>query len=62
MEAELTLEAAVREAAPLVAQLDADRRLATMLNLFLPQLRLESAAIKMQHNEGALRVLRVMRA
>uniref|UniRef100_A0A383WJL7 Fe2OG dioxygenase domain-containing protein n=1 Tax=Tetradesmus obliquus TaxID=3088 RepID=A0A383WJL7_TETOB len=52
MEAELTLEAAVREAAPLVAQLDADRRLATMLNLFLPQLRLDSAAIKMQHNEG----------
>jgi hypothetical protein len=52
MEAELTLEAAVREAAPLVAQLDADRRLATMLNLFLPKLRLESHAIKMQHNEG----------
>jgi hypothetical protein len=52
MEAELTLEDTVRKAAPLVAQLDADRRLATMLNLFLPQLRLESHAIKMQRNEG----------
>lgn len=52
MEAELTFDPQVRAAAPLVSQLDADSRLRTMLNLFMPQLRLESHAIKMQHNEG----------
>ncbi|KAF8068329.1 EGLN3 [Scenedesmus sp. PABB004] len=52
MEAELSLDAAVRRAAPLLAQLDGDRTLATMLSLLLPALRLESHAIKLQHNEG----------
>ena len=51
-EAELTLDPAIQQAAPLIAQLNADRSLATMLSLGLPQLRLESQAIKMQHNEG----------
>lgn len=52
MEAELTLDPAIQAAAPLIAQLNADRTLATLLSLHLPQLRLESQAIKMQHNEG----------
>lgn len=51
-EAELTLDPAIQRAAPLIAQLNVDRTLATMLTLQLPQLRLESQAIKMQHNEG----------
>jgi hypothetical protein len=36
----------------LIAQLNADRTLATMLSLGLPQLLLESQAIYMQHTEG----------
>lgn len=53
-EAELTLDASVRAEAPLLAQLDEQAAsLATMVNLFVPQLRLESHAIKLQHNEGA---------
>jgi hypothetical protein len=51
-EAELTFDPAVQAAAPLVAQLNADKSLATLLSLFIPQLRLESAAIKLQYNEG----------
>jgi hypothetical protein len=51
-EAELTLDPSVQAAAPMIAQLNSDRTLATMLNLHVPQLRLESQAIKMQHNEG----------
>jgi hypothetical protein len=39
-------------AAPLFAALDADRTLQTMLSLLLPQLRLDSHAIKLQLNEG----------
>eukprot|EP00879_Flechtneria_rotunda_P028831 GHRR01031061.1.p1 GENE.GHRR01031061.1~~GHRR01031061.1.p1 ORF type:complete len:400 (+),score=113.92 GHRR01031061.1:185-1384(+) len=53
MEAELTYDAEVGAAAPLFAQLDADRSLVTMLSLFLPQLRLESHAVKLQYNAGA---------
>lgn len=51
-EAELTLDPTIQAAAPLIAQLNTDRTLATMLNLHVPQLRLDSQAIKMQHNEG----------
>lgn len=53
-EAELTLDASIQQAAPLIAQLNTDRTLSTMLNLHIPQLRLEMQAIKMQHNEGVL--------
>lgn len=52
LEAELTLDPSIQQAAPLIAQLNTDRTLATMLTLHIPQLRLESQAIKMQHNEG----------
>lgn len=55
-EAELTLDPSIQQAAPLIAQLNADRTLATMLSLHIPQLRLESQAIKMQHNEGKAKV------
>jgi hypothetical protein len=51
-EAELTLDQAVQDAAPLIAQLNGDATLATMLSLHMPQLRLESQAIKLQYNEG----------
>eukprot|EP00878_Enallax_costatus_P041821 GHUV01048715.1.p1 GENE.GHUV01048715.1~~GHUV01048715.1.p1 ORF type:complete len:312 (+),score=59.69 GHUV01048715.1:317-1252(+) len=51
-EAELTFDPSVRQAAPLVAQLNDDRSLCTMLSLFIPQLRLEEQAIKLQYNEG----------
>lgn len=60
-EAELTLEPSIQQAAPLIAQLNADRTLATMLSLHIPQLRLESQAIKMQHNEGKLKEQAVAR-
>lgn len=53
-EAELTFDQAVRQAAPLVSQLNDDRSLCTMLSLLIPQLRLEQQAIKMQYNEGML--------
>jgi hypothetical protein len=46
-----TLDPTTQQAAPHIAQLNYDRILATMLSLGLPQLRLESQAIKMQHNE-----------
>lgn len=52
-EAELSLDPRVRQAAPLFGQLDDDRSLATMLSLLLPQLRLDSQAIKLQLNAGA---------
>lgn len=51
-EAELTLDAAVQQAAPLFAKLQQDGTLQTMLNLFLPQLSLDSHAIKLQYNAG----------
>jgi hypothetical protein len=51
-EAELTLDPSIQQAAPLISQLNTDRTLATMLSLHVPQLRLESQAIKMQHNKG----------
>ncbi|KAG2445831.1 hypothetical protein HXX76_000435 [Chlamydomonas incerta] len=51
-EAELTLDSGVQAAAPLCSALNADRTLATMLSLFLPQLTLDSQAIKLQYNEG----------
>jgi hypothetical protein len=43
----------VSAAAPLFSRLEADRTLQTMLSLLLPQLRLDSHAIKLQLNEGA---------
>lgn len=51
-EAELTYDPAVQQAAPLMAQLNTDTTLRTMLSLFMPQLRLEEQAIKLQYNEG----------
>lgn len=54
-EAELSLDAAVRQAAPAFAAVDADTTLMTLLNLFLPGLRLGSQATKLQLNEGAWR-------
>jgi hypothetical protein len=41
-EAELSMDARVAAAAPLLARVDADRTLATLLSLFLPQLSLDS--------------------
>jgi hypothetical protein len=52
-EAELTLDPSIQAAAPVIAQLNADTSLATMLSLHIPQLRLEAQAIKLQHNTGA---------
>ncbi|KAK9826372.1 hypothetical protein WJX81_004197 [Elliptochloris bilobata] len=51
LEAEL-LDPAVQAVAPLVAELQADATLRTMLSLLLPRLRLDSQAIKLQVNEG----------
>ncbi|KAG2451493.1 hypothetical protein HYH02_004091 [Chlamydomonas schloesseri] len=51
-EAELTLDSGVQAAAPLCSALNSDRTLATMLSLFLPQLTLDSQAIKLQYNAG----------
>ena len=42
----------VRQACPLMAQVDADTTLQTMLSLFHPSLRLTSQAIKLQYNAG----------
>lgn len=42
----------VRQACPLMAQIDADTTLQTMLSLFHPSLRLTSQAIKLQYNAG----------
>ncbi|KAG1675869.1 hypothetical protein FOA52_001526 [Chlamydomonas sp. UWO 241] len=52
-EAELSLDPAVQQSAPLCAQLDADRSLAVLLSIFLPQLTLDEQAIKLQVNTGA---------
>ncbi|PNW74928.1 hypothetical protein CHLRE_12g504100v5 [Chlamydomonas reinhardtii] len=51
-EAELTLDSGVQAAAPLCSALNTDRTLATMISLFLPQLTLDSQAIKLQYNAG----------
>eukprot|EP00887_Chlorella_sp_A99_P005028 scaffold4.g5028.t1 len=50
-EAEL-LQQATQDKAPLCAQLQRDATLRIMLSLFLPHLRLEGQAIKLQCNEG----------
>lgn len=42
----------VRQACPLMAQIDADTTLQTMLSLFNPSLRFTSQAIKLQYNAG----------
>ncbi|GIL47056.1 hypothetical protein Vafri_3886 [Volvox africanus] len=52
-EAELTLDSGIQAAAPLCAALNSDRTLATLLSLFLPQLTLDSQAIKLQYNAGS---------
>ncbi|MEW5299680.1 MAG: hypothetical protein WDW36_002670 [Sanguina aurantia] len=52
LEAELTLDTAIQEAAPLCADLAADRTLAIMLSLLAPQLSLGSQAAKLQYNCG----------
>ncbi|GLC68387.1 hypothetical protein PLESTF_000685600 [Pleodorina starrii] len=51
-ESELTLDSGIQSAAPLCARLNSDRTLATLLSLFLPQLTLDSQAIKLQYNAG----------
>jgi len=52
-EAELTLGGSqLRAAAPLCAAVDADRSLATLLSLHIPQLRLAGQATKLQINQG----------
>ncbi|GFR46885.1 hypothetical protein Agub_g8526 [Astrephomene gubernaculifera] len=51
-EAELTLDANIQSAAPLCSSLNSDRTMATLLSLFMPQVTLDSQAIKLQYNAG----------
>ncbi|GAX82564.1 hypothetical protein CEUSTIGMA_g9990.t1 [Chlamydomonas eustigma] len=51
-EAELTLDHNIQSMAPVCSQLNNDRSLPVMLNLFMPKLTLESQAIKLQVNSG----------
>ena len=46
---------AIQNLAPLCQSLNQDTTLRTMLSLFMPQLRLDSQAIKLQVNAGAVK-------
>lgn len=46
----------VQKLAPLCQTLNEDSTMRTMLSLFMPQLRLDSQAIKLQCNAGVLHV------
>ncbi len=52
-EAELTLDPSVQAKVPLCAELNQDRTLPIMLSLLMPQLSLDSQAIKLQVNSGS---------